>query len=200
MLEFKHFFLTNTATSEKYTATGGGSGTFRSPPRDSREGHGKKLVEGFEKVREAAASREQAAEPNVEGLVFVPLAIEGEVGELNNRKYQKTTLGTLPWMTSTVELARPWRCWTSRLRMHCYLAPRTLCGVITTTIWTQFAIASSAATTPCSRGKRSKLPLSGGRWNESSRSLGLDGHFLQPLTPLVQVGIVAADDLNACAK
>ena len=86
MPEFKHFFLTHTATSEKYTATGGGSGTFRSPVRDSREGHGKRLVEGFEKAREEAASREKAAEPNVEGLVFVPLVVEGEVGELNNRK------------------------------------------------------------------------------------------------------------------
>jgi hypothetical protein len=86
MPDFKHFFLTNTATSEKYTATGGGSGTFRSPPRDSREAHGKKLVEGLEKARKEAATREQAADPNIEGLVFVPLAVEGEVGELDNRR------------------------------------------------------------------------------------------------------------------
>lgn len=86
MPEFKHFFLSNTATSEKYTATGGGSGTFRSPPRDSREGHGKKLLEGLEKAREEAAAREQAAEPNIDGLVFVPLAVEGEVGKLGNKK------------------------------------------------------------------------------------------------------------------
>lgn len=86
MPEFKHFFLTNTATSEKYTATSGGSGKFRSPPRDSREMHGKKLIEGLEKARAEAAACEQAAEPNADGLVFVPLAVEGDVGEVNNGK------------------------------------------------------------------------------------------------------------------
>ena len=86
MPEFKHFFLTDTSTSERYTATSGGSVTFRSPPRDSREGHGNKLLGELAKAREDAAAREQAAEPNVEGVVFVPLVMEGDVGDHNDRK------------------------------------------------------------------------------------------------------------------
>lgn len=95
MPEFKHFFLTDTSTSERYTATGGGSGTFRSPPRDSREGHGNRLLAELAKAREDATARERAAEPNVEGLVFVPLVMEGDVGNHNDRKLSGVDLEKL---------------------------------------------------------------------------------------------------------
>ena len=86
MAEFKHFFLSNTSSSAGYTATGGGSGTFRSPPRDSREDHGNRLLGQLAAARESAATSEEAADPNVDGTLFVPLAIEGTVGELEGSK------------------------------------------------------------------------------------------------------------------
>ncbi len=86
MAEFKHFFLTNTSQSESYTATGGGSGTFRSPPRDSREIHGKKLLSQFDSAKTGAAKREMAGEPNVSGTQFVTFAIEGFVGQIDGKR------------------------------------------------------------------------------------------------------------------
>ena len=86
MAEFKHFFLSNTSTSAGYTATGGGSGTFRSPPRDSRTDHGRSLVSQLEAATNAARAREENGDPVVAGTLFVPLAIEGSVGEVDGRK------------------------------------------------------------------------------------------------------------------
>jgi|GEM_PF-3804872 len=86
MAKFKHFFLNNTSISENYAATGGGSGPFRSLPRDSREDHGKKLFKQWESAKITAAAREGAAEPNVAGVSFVTLLVDGFVGELNGKQ------------------------------------------------------------------------------------------------------------------
>ncbi len=85
MAELKHFFLTNTSSSERYTATGGGGGEFRSPPRDSRTDHGKKLIVGLESAKAEAAARETASDSSLDGVVFVPLALEGTIGTVGNK-------------------------------------------------------------------------------------------------------------------
>lgn len=86
MPDFKHFLLSNTATSEKFTATGGGSGKFRSPPRDSRQEHGKRLIDRLKGARNEFLALEQSAEPNIEELAFVPLIVQGEIGEFGDVK------------------------------------------------------------------------------------------------------------------
>lgn len=79
MADFKHFFLSNTATSEKYTTTRRGSGKFKSPPRDSREAHGGKLRDQFQQVKAGIESQSSTADPNTADILFVPLAVEGIV-------------------------------------------------------------------------------------------------------------------------
>ncbi len=94
MTQHKHFILTNTSYSHNYTSTSGGTGPFRSPPRDSRLAHGQKLVDQFNEIKESATSRE-AIEPNSEGLLFLPLSLEGDVGEFNGVKFSGLDLNKL---------------------------------------------------------------------------------------------------------
>lgn len=77
MADFKHFFLSNTSTSENYKTTRRGSGKFKSPPRDSRETHGGKLHDQFQQVRASVEQQETEGVPNSADLLFVPLAVEG---------------------------------------------------------------------------------------------------------------------------
>jgi len=78
MAEFKHFFLSNTSTSENYSTTRrGGGGKFKSPPRDSREDHGGKLHGQFQQVRANVEHQDSTGNPNTAELLFVPLAVEG---------------------------------------------------------------------------------------------------------------------------
>lgn len=44
MTRLSHLILTGTASTDHYVSTAGGSVEFRTPPRDSREGHGQLLV------------------------------------------------------------------------------------------------------------------------------------------------------------
>lgn len=81
MPDYQHFFLTNTSTSAKYTATGGGGGTFRSPPRDSNDIHGPKLLNEFETAVAAAAETSESAQPNAAGLESLILTLTGDIGD-----------------------------------------------------------------------------------------------------------------------
>lgn len=85
MADLKHFLLSHTAESHDYTSTGGGGGKFRSPPRDSRELHGNKLRQEFEAAKNEASQLEQAASPAMDGLLHLPLALEGSI-EVKEKK------------------------------------------------------------------------------------------------------------------
>ncbi len=95
MAQRKHFFLTNTASSESYTATGGGSGTFRSPPRDFRPAHGANLVAGFASAVATANELKASGDASFDGVSFVPIALEGNIGILDNKKLSGLDLDKL---------------------------------------------------------------------------------------------------------
>lgn len=75
MPDYRHFKLTGTATSEPYTSTGGGGGTFESPPRPERKSHGEKLLRRLA-AAERAANQRLKNSPIGEGLQFIPLDFE----------------------------------------------------------------------------------------------------------------------------
>lgn len=75
MPDFRHFILTGTATSAAYTPTGGGGGSFDSPPRPERRSHGEKLLRQLA-AAEQVAKRRLEKEPTRQGLQFIPLEFE----------------------------------------------------------------------------------------------------------------------------
>lgn len=71
MDEYRHFLLSNTASTEGYTSTSRGSGTFRTPPRDCAI-HGRQLADQFRKVQNQATV-DHGREPATENLDIVPV-------------------------------------------------------------------------------------------------------------------------------
>lgn len=78
MPDYRHFVLENTASSELYTAPRGGSGKFRTPPRDHRKEHGDRLI-GQLRTIEGRADTELKKEPATDGLHFIPICFQGEI-------------------------------------------------------------------------------------------------------------------------
>lgn len=95
MADLKHFLLSNTAKSQDYTSTGGGGGKFRSPPRDSREIHGNRLLQEFETAKAVATQLEQAATPAMAGLLHLPLVLEGLIKDVNKKRFSGLDLEKL---------------------------------------------------------------------------------------------------------
>jgi len=85
MADLKHFLLTNIAQSHDYTHPGGGGGKFRTPPRDSRELHGNRLLQDFNTAKNQAAELERTATPAMDGLLHLPLALEGTTGKVDGK-------------------------------------------------------------------------------------------------------------------
>ena len=89
MPDFPHFILSGNGQPEAYTAPGGGSGTFSSPPRD-RPRHAKKLLDEIRSVRDSA-DEQLAKDPATSDLHFIPVVFEGatdadlEVDRLENK-------------------------------------------------------------------------------------------------------------------
>ena len=77
MPDYRHFLLSSHGAAEPYKATGGGSGTFRTPPRDDREAHGKSLLEQLNKLQAQAV--ELGKDPASVGLHFIPISFQGEL-------------------------------------------------------------------------------------------------------------------------
>ncbi len=75
MPNFRHFVLPRNGQPEAYTATGGGSGTFTSPPRD-RAQHAQKLVDQIRHVRDNA-DEQLAKQPATSDLHFIPVTFLG---------------------------------------------------------------------------------------------------------------------------
>jgi hypothetical protein len=71
MDEYRHFLLSDTASTESYTSTSRGDGTFRTPPRDSAK-HGHELADQFREVQNKAIA-EHGKEPATEDLHIVPV-------------------------------------------------------------------------------------------------------------------------------
>ena len=73
MTDFQHFILSNTATPEDYTRTGGGGDSqHRGPPRPNQQTHGVKLTSAFARVRKDAEARLKQ-ETVGQGLQFIPV-------------------------------------------------------------------------------------------------------------------------------
>lgn len=70
MARFRHLILRNTAETESYTATGGGSGTFRTPPRDGRDVHGSRLVSQAREAEEEATAAQSHLETKPLGITL----------------------------------------------------------------------------------------------------------------------------------
>src|SRR4051794_16907167 len=78
MARFRHFVIRGTAKTESYTATGGGGGEYKSPPRDEpRTDHGERLAREAKQAGEAA---EKAPEKPAEGVSFVPIVVRSDPG------------------------------------------------------------------------------------------------------------------------
>jgi subtilisin family serine protease len=77
MPEFRHFLLSDHGVPDRYKATGGGGGKFKTPPRDNREAHGKSLLAQLSKVQTQAADLEK--DPASAGLHFIPVSFQGEL-------------------------------------------------------------------------------------------------------------------------
>ena len=75
MAKRRHFLISGTNQSISYTATGGGSGEFKTPPRDDRKEHGEALIR---QIREAErkADEELSREKIASGVDFVPIRVE----------------------------------------------------------------------------------------------------------------------------
>lgn len=70
MKRFSHIILRNTAEIEKYTATGGGSGQFHTPPRDGRVEHGGRLVAQVQQAEKEASSEASDMEKKPQGVTL----------------------------------------------------------------------------------------------------------------------------------
>lgn len=77
MPDYRHFLLSNQGSVEPYTATSGGKGPFKTPPRDDRKSHGKSLLEQLSKIQ--AQAEELEKEPASAGLHFIPVTFQGEL-------------------------------------------------------------------------------------------------------------------------
>lgn len=78
MARLRHFVIQGTATSEKYTAPGGGGGDYKSPPRDeSRVAHGERLAKEATKAGDDAG---KTPEKPAEGVTFVPIVVRSNPG------------------------------------------------------------------------------------------------------------------------
>jgi hypothetical protein len=86
MTDLKHFLLSNTAESHDYTSTVGGSGKFRIPSRDSREIHGNRLLQELDEAKTLATELEQASTPAMDGLLHLPLTLEGSIEGSEKKK------------------------------------------------------------------------------------------------------------------
>jgi hypothetical protein len=75
MAKRRHFLISGTNQPIDYTATGGGSGKFKTPPRDGRKEHGEALIKQIrnaEKEADETLSKEKVAD----GIDFVPIQVE----------------------------------------------------------------------------------------------------------------------------
>ena len=75
MPDYRHFILTGAVASEPYTPTGGGGGSFDSPPRPERKLHGEALLRQLASA-ERAANERLKKKPIGQGLQFIPLDFE----------------------------------------------------------------------------------------------------------------------------